>query len=65
MVTWGGEENKDREPRSEGSRADVLALESAPLSPTLTRSGSSRVGHFPSLSSLVSGISFIHLHGVW
>lgn len=65
MVTWGGEENKDREPGSEGSGADVLPLENAPLSPTLTRSGSSREGHFPSLSSLVYGISFIHLPGAW
>lgn len=56
MVSWGGE-NTDRQPGSEGSRADRLALENAPLSPTLTRSRNPRVGHFPSLFSPGSGIS--------
>lgn len=62
MVTWGGEDNKDRQPGNEGSKTDVLALENAPLSPILPSSGSSRVGHFPCLGS---GISFIHLPGAW
>lgn len=51
MVSWGGEENRVREARSEGSRADRLALENAPLSPTLTPYRNPRIDHFPFLLS--------------
>lgn len=65
MVSWGGEENRVREARSEGSRADRLALENGPLSPTLTPYRNPRIDHFPSLLSPNSGSSLIHLSGAW
>lgn len=65
MVSLIGEENRDKEPERKGSRADGLALENVPLSPTLTPSRSPREGHFSSLLSPGSDISFINLSRAW